>query len=250
MSGFSLPGRNAVLTGGSRGIARAIALRLAETGANIALPYRERADDAHAVAREIKAKGCLGVALQMDVTDRAQVERAASEARRGLGPISILINNADINKPTGFDRVTDEDWDSVLATNLKGRFICAHAFLPHLAETGKGAIVHISSVGGQYGGPRTAPYAASKAGLMSLAQDCSLRRPARRVLEHDCRRTHPIRDGRRGHYGGVRAESGGEHSLEVARRAQRSGGRGRVSGVRCLFLHHVQTLNVNGGLYF
>jgi NAD(P)-dependent dehydrogenase (short-subunit alcohol dehydrogenase family) len=170
MMSFSLHGRNALVTGGSRGIGRAIALRLADAGANVALTYRERADDAHAVVREIEAKGRLAVPLQMDVTDRIQVERAAREARRELGPISILVNNAGINKPTDFDRVSDEDWDAVLATNLKGPFVCAQALLPHLAETGKGAIVHISSVSGQYGGPRTAHYAASKAGLISLAQ--------------------------------------------------------------------------------
>ncbi len=170
MSGFSLSGRNAFVTGGSRGIGKAIALRLADAGANVALTYRERADDAHAVAREIEGKGRLAVPLQMDVCDRASVEAAAKEARRALGPISILVNNAGINKPTDFDQVTDDDWDTILSTNLKGPFICAQVLLPLLAETGNGAIVHIGSVSGQYGGPRTAHYAASKAGLISLAQ--------------------------------------------------------------------------------
>jgi 3-oxoacyl-[acyl-carrier protein] reductase len=170
MSGFSLSGRNAFVTGGSRGIGRAIAMRLAEAGANVALSYREREADAHAVAHDIESKGRLAIALPMDVTNRSTVENAASEARRALGPISILVNNAGINKPTDFDRVTDEDWDTILSTNLKGPFICAQVFLSLLAETGKGAIVHIGSVSGQYGGPRTAHYAASKAGLISLAQ--------------------------------------------------------------------------------
>ena len=170
MNNFSLHGRNAVVTGGSRGLGRAIALGLAEAGANVALTYRERADDAHRVAREIEEKGRLAVPVQMDVTDRTSVEAAAKEARRALGPISVLVNNAGINKPTDFDQVTDEDWDAVLAANLKGPFVCAQVFLPLLAETGNGSIVHIGSVSGQYGGPRTAHYAASKAGLISLAQ--------------------------------------------------------------------------------
>jgi 3-oxoacyl-[acyl-carrier protein] reductase len=106
----------------------------------------------------------------MDVTDRASVEAAARDARPALGPISVLVNNAGINKPTDFDRVTDADWDAVIDANLKGPFICAQVFLPLLAETGNGSIVHIGSVSGQYGGPRTAHYAASKAGLISLAQ--------------------------------------------------------------------------------
>jgi 3-oxoacyl-[acyl-carrier protein] reductase len=170
MNGFSLRGRNAIVTGGSRGIGRAIALRLAEAGANVALTYRERTEDARGIAREIEAQGRLAAVLQMDVTDRASIETAAEVARRALGPISVLVNNAGINKPTDFDKVTDDDWDMILATNLKGPFICAQVFLPVLAETGNGSIVHIGSVSGQYGGPRTAHYAASKAGLISLAQ--------------------------------------------------------------------------------
>ena len=170
MSGISLPGRNAVVSGGSRGIGRAIALRLADAGANVALTYRERADDAHRVVGEIESKGRLAVALQMDVTSRASIEAAAQEARRALGPISVLINNAGINKPTDFDKVTEADWDEIISTNLKGPFLCAQVFLPLLAETTNAAIVHVGSVSGQYGGPRTAHYAASKAGLISLAQ--------------------------------------------------------------------------------
>jgi len=170
MSAISLPGRNAVVTGASRGIGRAVALRLADAGANVAITYRERADEAQKVISTIEGMGRLAVALKMDVKERASVEAAAKEARRVLGPISILINNAGINKPTDFDKVTDEDWDDILATNLKGPFLCAQIFLPVLAETKNGAIVHVGSVSGQYGGPRTAHYAASKAGLISLAQ--------------------------------------------------------------------------------
>ena len=170
MSRFSLHGKNAVVTGGSRGIGRAIALALADAGANVALTFRERAEDARDVARGIEEKHRVTVPIRMDGTDRASVEAAASEARRALGPISILVKNAGINKPTDFDKVTDADWDSILDANLKGPFICAQVFLPLLAETKNGAIVHIGSVSGQYGGPRTAHYAASKAGLISLAQ--------------------------------------------------------------------------------
>ncbi|HTQ14934.1 MAG TPA: SDR family oxidoreductase [Rhizomicrobium sp.] len=168
-SRFSLDGRNAVVTGGSRGLGRAIALGLAEAGANVALTWREKQDEAMDAARAIEARGKRAVALKMDVTDRASVEAAAKDAR-ALGPISILINNAGINKPTDFDGIGDADWDAVLATNLKGPFVCAQVFLPLLREAGGGSIVHIGSVSGQYGGPRTAHYAASKAGLISLAQ--------------------------------------------------------------------------------
>ena len=119
-----------------------------------------------------KSTGRKAVALQMDVTDRASIEAALQKDAKGaLGPISILVNNAGINKPADFDQVSDADWDNILGTNLKGPFICAQVFLPLLAETKNGSIVHIRlSQRCQYGGPRTAHYAASKAGLISLAQ--------------------------------------------------------------------------------
>jgi 3-oxoacyl-[acyl-carrier protein] reductase len=169
MNRFSLSGKNAVVTGASRGIGRAIALGLAEAGADVVLTFRENRGEAEKVAKQIEGMGRRALALQMDVTQRASVAAAAKQAR-GFGPISILVNNAGINKPTDFDQVADEDWDTILATNLRGPFITAQLFLPLLAEAGGGSIVHIGSVSGQYGGPRTAHYAASKAGLISLAQ--------------------------------------------------------------------------------
>jgi 3-oxoacyl-[acyl-carrier protein] reductase len=169
MNRFSLTGKCAFVTGGSRGIGRAIAIGLAEAGADVAFSYHTRKDDAEDTLAEIEKLGRRAIAVQMDVTNRASVEAAAKNAR-GFGPISILVNNAGINKPTDYDQISDEDWDWVLDTNLKGPFICAQAFLPLLKEAGGGSVVHIGSVSGQYGGPRTAHYAASKAGLISLAQ--------------------------------------------------------------------------------
>jgi len=169
MSRFSLLGRNAVVTGGSRGIGAAIAKDLAEAGADVILTYRDNKAAADKSVAEIAAKGRRALALEMDVTDRASVEKAAAAARR-FGPISILVNNAGVNKPTDFDQVTDQDWEFVLNTNLKGPFVVAQLFLPLLKEAGGGSIIHIGSVSGQYGGPRTAHYAASKAGLISLGQ--------------------------------------------------------------------------------
>jgi 3-oxoacyl-[acyl-carrier protein] reductase len=98
-----------------------------------------------------------------------QVEHAAQQAET-FGPVSILVNNAGINKPTDFDQVTDADWDMIVDANLKGPFVVSQVFLPLLKAAGGGAITHIGSASGQYGGPRTAHYAASKAGLISLAQ--------------------------------------------------------------------------------
>ena len=169
MNRFSLTGKNAVVTGGSRGIGHAIAIGLAEAGADVVLTYKSNHAEADKAVSDIQKLGRRALALPMDVTDRKSVEAAAKDAR-GFGAISILINNAGINKPTDFDSVSDSDWDEIVGTNLKGPFVAAQVFLPLLKDAGGGSIVNISSVSGQYGGPRTAHYAASKAGLISLAQ--------------------------------------------------------------------------------
>ena len=169
MSRFSLAGKNAVVTGSSRGLGAAIALGLAEAGADVLLTYREKKAETAAIAGRIEKLGRRALAVPMDVTSRSSVEQVAEQAR-AFGAISILINNAGVNKPTDFDQIADADWDFILDTNLKGPFIVAQVFLPLLRHAGGGAITHIGSVSGQYGGPRTAHYAASKAGLISLAQ--------------------------------------------------------------------------------
>lgn len=163
----TLDGRTAFVTGGSRGIGKAIVRKLAKAGARVAFTYRGERDQALALQKELDN---TAIALQMEVTDRASVAHAMDEAARRFGEFSILVNNAGINKPTDFDQVTDADWDHILAINLKGPFICSQIALPHLKAAGGGSIIHIGSVSGQYGGPRTAHYAASKAGLISLSQ--------------------------------------------------------------------------------
>jgi len=250
MSRFSLKGRSAVVTGGSRGIGRAIVLGLAEAGADVALTYREKHEDAQNVVHEIEKLGRRAMALRMDVTDRSSVEAAARDAGK-LGAISILVNNAGINKPTDFDQVSDADWDTILAANLKGPFICAQVFLPLLREAGGGSIVHIGSVSGQYGGPRTAHYAASKAGLISLAQVV-----ARFGAPH-CIRSNTVA-------AGIIASDMGQAGL-AATSVQKAAeaillkrlGTAREVADAVVFLSSeaasyitAQTINVNGGLYF
>ncbi|HEY4943995.1 MAG TPA: 3-oxoacyl-ACP reductase family protein [Rhizomicrobium sp.] len=250
MSRFSLAGKNAVVTGASRGIGRAIALGLAEAGADVVFTYREKRDEAEAVAAQIRGLGRRALALPMDVTDRASVEAAARDAR-AFGKISILVNNAGINKPTDFDHVSDADWDTILNTNLKGPFVCAQIFLPLLAEAGGGSIVHIGSVSGQYGGPRTAHYAASKAGLISLAQVIARFGAASNV------RSNVVA-------AGLIASDMGNAGLQAASVQKAAEGiilkrLGRAEEVAdaVVFLSGdassyitAQTLNVNGGLYF
>jgi len=170
MADIDLSGRAALVTGGGRGIGRAIALRLAKAGASVCVAYHSNADEAAIVARLITEGGGQAITAQMEVTHRDEISAALDATERAFGPLRVLVNNAGINKPTDFDKVTDADWDQILSTNLKGPFICSQLSLPRLAAAGGGSIVHIGSVSGQYGGPRTAHYAASKAGLISLAQ--------------------------------------------------------------------------------
>ena len=250
MNRFSLAGKNAVVTGASRGIGKAIALGLAEAGADVIITFHEKRKEADTVVRQIEAMERKAVAYPLDVTDRGSVTALVKDARE-FGPISILVNNAGINKPTDYDQVTDADWDNILATNLRGPFICSQLFLPVLAEAGGGSIVHIGSVSGQYGGPRTAHYAASKAGLISLAQVI-----ARFGAQHNVR-SNTVAAGL------IASEmaAAGMAAASVQKAAEnivlKRMGTTREVADAVVFLASeassyitAQTINVNGGLYF
>ena len=160
----------ALVTGGSRGIGRAISFALAEAGAVVILTYQTQHKNAEVVVEQIRNKGGQAFAYQMEVTNRASVNSVMQEIDKNFTGVDILVNNAGINKPTDFDKINDEDWDLILNVNLKGPFICAQEVLPLMRQRGGGSIINIGSVSGQYGGPRTAHYAVSKAGLLSLGQ--------------------------------------------------------------------------------
>lgn len=165
-----LNGKVAFVTGGSRGIGRSICLALAAAGAQLAVGYCKQGKAADEVVAEIKAAGKEAFAVQLEVSERSTVRQAIAAIEGRFGGLDILVNNAGINNPTDFDQLSDEDWDRIMAVNLKGPFICSQEALPALRKRGSGSIINIGSVSGQYGGPRTAHYAASKAGLISLGQ--------------------------------------------------------------------------------
>jgi len=167
---MDLSGKIAFVTGGSRGIGAAIAKGLAAAGADVAITYQSNGDLAKLIVSKIKTLGRKATSIQADVRDRTAMRAAFDQAEQQLGGLDILVNNAGINNPTDFDQISDEDWDEILGVNLKGPFICAQEALPFLKRRGGGSIINIGSVSGQYGGPRTAHYAASKAGLISLGQ--------------------------------------------------------------------------------
>ncbi|MGD9546513.1 MAG: SDR family NAD(P)-dependent oxidoreductase [Candidatus Krumholzibacteriia bacterium] len=157
----------AVITGASRGIGRAIALRFAEEGCDVVVCYRADSGAALETVRLVEACGRRAIALQADVTRRKEVRGLMAVAVDRMGRIDILVNNAGVNKVCAFDEITDEDWDWILDTNLKGPFICCQEAWEYL-KAGGGRIINIASVAGQYHGPKTVHYAVSKAGLISL----------------------------------------------------------------------------------
>jgi acetoacetyl-CoA reductase/3-oxoacyl-[acyl-carrier protein] reductase len=159
-----------IVTGGSRGIGRAICTNLAKAGANVVLTYREQAHLALAVVDEITNDGGSALALEMDVLDRGSVQAVFDASKGHYGSIDILVNNAAIAQEKPFDAITDLDWDQMLAVNLRGPFICSQECLPEMIRRGWGRIINITSIGGQWGGFNQVHYAASKAGLINLTR--------------------------------------------------------------------------------
>ena len=187
----------------------------------------------------------------MATTDRGQVKAALAETEHHLGPLRGLVNNAGINKPTDFDQVTDDDWDNILEVNLKGPFICSQLAMPRLEAAGGGAIVHIGSVSGQYGGPRTAHYAASKAGLISLSQVIARFGAARHVRSNVVAAGMIQSDMAQAGMAAGSVQKAAESIL-----LKRMGTGAEVADAVAYLLSDAssyvtaQTLNVNGGLYF
>jgi 3-oxoacyl-[acyl-carrier protein] reductase len=165
---IDLSGRVAIVTGASRGIGRAIALRLARAGAHVVAAARE--GHAQAVAEEIKTAGGSGEAVTLDVTDAAAGENAVGSVLQSRGRIDVLVNNAGIARDQLLLRMKRADWDAVLATNLTSAFALTQAVLKPMIKQRAGRIVCISSVVGQRGNAGQANYAASKAGVIGFAK--------------------------------------------------------------------------------
>jgi 3-oxoacyl-[acyl-carrier protein] reductase len=157
----SLDGKTALVTGGSRGIGRAIALELARAGANVTLSYRSGKDEAEEVARE---GGC--VAVQADVSDPEEAKRLVADA----GDIDILVNNAGVTRDGLIARMSDEDWHDVIGTNLGGVFHTCRAAARGMMKRRSGSIVNISSIVGVHGNPGQTNYSASKAGIIGFTK--------------------------------------------------------------------------------
>ena len=165
-----LKNKKALITGGGRGIGRAIALAFAREGARIAVAART-AEQVEQVAREI---GNGAVALVCDVSDPESVTRMFGEMRERLGDADILVNNAGIAESATFVNTTDELWHRHLAINLSGTFYCTRAALPAMLKKGWGRVINIASIAGKTGAPYIAAYSASKHGVMGLTRSLAL----------------------------------------------------------------------------
>jgi len=162
--------RPALVTGGSRGIGRAIATTLAARGHAVALTYATRERDAHEVVEAIRRAGGDALTVRLVAEDRATIHAAVEAVRRTFGAIGVLVNNAAIAQEKPFAEITDADWDRMFAVNLRGPFACAQEVLPDMVQQRWGRIVNISSVGGQWGGMLQVHYACAKAGLNNLTR--------------------------------------------------------------------------------
>jgi 3-oxoacyl-[acyl-carrier protein] reductase len=169
MSGIEeLKGKNALVTGGSRGIGREVALALAKEGVNVALNYFRSESQANSIVSEIKAYGVRCKAIRADVSKGSEVERMIGIVQNEIGSIQILVNNAGISKPQNLNEISEKDWDELMETNLKSAFLVTQAVLPEMRANHWGRIIIMSSVAAQLGGVIGPHYAASKAGLIGL----------------------------------------------------------------------------------
>ena len=170
---MDLRGKVAIVTGGGTGIGRATSLNLASLGVAVAVNYSRSQQNAEETSREIQASGGQAMAIQADVADDAQVRDMVIRVVAEYGALDLLVNNAGTTRfiaLSDLDAVTDQDWDTIMAVNVKGIFYCTRAAAPHMRARGQGAIVNITSVAGITGDGSSLPYSVSKAAAIGLTR--------------------------------------------------------------------------------
>ncbi len=166
----TLQNKTALVTGGSRGIGKAIALAFAENGANVAFTYKSAASAADEVAKAIEAKGRKALAIQSDAKNFSEANSVVERVMAQFQRLDILVNNAGITKDTLLMRMSEQDWDDVIDTNLKGAFNFSKAVCKQMMSQREGVIINISSIAGVIGNPGQTNYAAAKAGLIGMTK--------------------------------------------------------------------------------
>lgn len=170
-----LTGKNALVTGASRGIGRGIALSLAKQGAKVAVNYRSKMEEAEAVVKEITSLGSEAFSVQVDVSDSKSVAKMFETIKTRWQKLDILVNNAGVLGFVAFEQMTEEEWDKVLDVNLKGQFLCSKAAVKLMGQGGK--IINIASIasgGVGIGFSQIAHYTASKGGVVALTENMAL----------------------------------------------------------------------------
>ena len=176
-----LTGKVALVTGATRGIGRAIALKFAAEGADVAFTYRSQVEAADSLVKEIEGMGLRSKAYQSDASDFSAAHEIADDVKNVFGRIDILVNNAGITKDGLMMRMTEEQWDVVLENNLKSAFNFIHACTPVMARQRGGSIINMSSVVGVSGNAGQCNYSASKAGLIGLTKSLAKEMGARGI---------------------------------------------------------------------
>jgi len=238
-----LHGKVALVTGASRGIGRAVAASFAKAGVDVAVNYFSREKEALETCALVREAGQRSILVQADVSRSSETAKMIRTVERDLGQVQILVNNAGIAIRKGLDEITEEDWDRVLAVNLKSAFLVTQAIVRGMRERHWGRIINISSVAAQTGGITAPPYVASKAGIWGLTHSyaallvkdgITVNTVAPALIETDMVRDLEAKPDRipMGRFGKV--EEVADVVLMLARNGYMTG----------------QTINVNGGWYF
>lgn len=177
-----LNGKTAIVTGGSRGIGRAIAMELGKRGANILVNYAGSEAKAQAVVEEIEALGVKAIKFQADVANEAEVKEMVKAAIDNFGSVDILVNNAGITRDNLLMRMKESEFDQVINTNLKGVFICTKAVTRQMMKQRSGKIINVASIVGVSGNPGQANYVAAKAGVIGLTKSAAKELASRNIL--------------------------------------------------------------------
>ena len=239
---MKLKNKTVLVTGGTRGIGLAIAKAMQDDGANVILTYNCDDQSAEEASRALNDNVAI---FSCDQRSKEDINQLVSYLGENNAPVDILVNNAGINRPNDFDAITEDDWDDVLDTNLKGPFMLSQQIMPLLKENG--SIINIASVSGQYGGPRTTHYAASKAGLIAMTQNMAIFF-AKKNIRVNCIAPGLIDSDM--------AKAANDLKLDDKILLKRYGKPEEVGRVAVFLASDdasymtAQTINVNGGLYF
>lgn len=246
---IQLKGKAAIVTGSSRGIGKSIATTLMQSGAKVIVTYKKN----EKMAEEIIKKDKIGksIAIQVDISNRSSIRAAKKIILDTFGSIDILVNNAAIAQEKPFYKITDDDWDEMMAINLRGPFMFSQEILPEMIKQEWGRIVNISSIGGIWGGFNQVHYAAAKAGLINLTKSLA------KIYSNDGITINAVAPGL------VATDmSNNELNTSAGKKKVESIPLGRIASLEevsnvVLFLcsneaSYItgQTINVNGGMYF